>query len=103
MSEPRRHDSKPITTPVSDVKEQQRVRQLPPFKVLLHNDDVNEMSYVVRSILEITHLSKQEATQRMIEAHQRGVSWLLTTHKERAELYVEQFTTKGLTTSMEPV
>jgi ATP-dependent Clp protease adaptor protein ClpS len=102
MSETRRHHAKPTAAPTTETQDQGRVQQLPPFKVMLHNDDVNEMSYVVRSILEVTHLSKQEATQRMIEAHQRGVALLLTTHKERAELYVEQFAGKGLTTSMEP-
>ena len=31
-----------------------------------------------------------------------GVALLLTTHKERAELYQEQFQSKGLTVTIEP-
>jgi len=36
------------------------------------------------------------------EADKTGVALLLTTHKERAELYQEQFTSKGLTVTIEP-
>ncbi len=76
-------------------------RQLPPWKVLLHNDDKNDMLYVVETIVELTPLNANEAVQRMKEAHTSGVSLLLVTHKERAELYKEQFTSKGLTVTIE--
>ena len=76
-------------------------KPLPPWKVLLHNDQVNEMLYVVETIVELTALSATAATQRMLEAHKAGVALLLTTHKERAELYKDQFTSKGLTVTIE--
>jgi ATP-dependent Clp protease adaptor protein ClpS len=75
---------------------------LPPWKVMLHNDDKNDMVYVVRSIVELTPLNIEEAYQRMMEAHNSKVALLLTTHKERAELYREQFMSKGLTVAIEP-
>jgi ATP-dependent Clp protease adaptor protein ClpS len=75
---------------------------LPPWKVLLHNDDKNDMLYVVETIMELTPLNEQAAILRMKEAHQSGVALLLTTHKERAELYKDQFTSKGLTVTIEP-
>ena len=75
---------------------------LPPWKVLLHNDDKNDMLFVVRSIMELTPLKEQEAKLRTLEAHESGVALLLTTHKERAELYQDQFTSKGLTVTIEP-
>jgi ATP-dependent Clp protease adaptor protein ClpS len=74
---------------------------LPPWKVLLHNDDVNDMVYVRETIVALTPLNSQDAETRMREAHLRGVSLLLTTHKERAELYRDQFTSKGLTVTIE--
>jgi ATP-dependent Clp protease adaptor protein ClpS len=77
-------------------------RQLPPWKVLLHNDDVNEMEEVVRIIRQVTTLSKQDALARTLEAHQSGLALLLVTHQERAELYVEQFASCGLTATAEP-
>lgn len=75
---------------------------LPPWKVLLHNDDKNDILFVVRTVLELTPLNEQEAEQRTVEAHKTGVALLLTTHKERAELYQDQFTSKGLTVTIEP-
>lgn len=75
---------------------------LPPWKVLLHNDDKNSMPYVISSIVELTPLNEQDAEQRMIEAHKTGVALLLVTHKERAELYKDQFESKGLTVTIEP-
>ncbi len=77
-------------------------RQLPPYKVLLHNDDVNTVEHVIQSILRITTLTPQDAMLRTIEAHDTGVALLLTTHRERAELYVEQFTSTKLTVTAEP-
>ena len=75
---------------------------LPPWKVLLHNDDVNTAEFVVLTIVELTPLDPQAALVRMQEAHETGVALLLMTHKERAELYKDQFESKGLTVTIEP-
>lgn len=75
---------------------------MPQWKVLLHNDDVNEMPYVVDTLIELTPLGKQEATLRTKEANDSGVALILVTHKERAELYQEQFQTKKLIVTIEP-
>ena len=74
---------------------------LPPWKVLLHNDDKNDVEYVVTTIMSLTTLKAEDAVQRTMEAHKSGVALLLTTHKERAELYKDQFESKGLTVSIE--
>lgn len=75
---------------------------LPPWKVLLHNDDVNDMLYVVETIRELTALNRQQALLRMIEAHKTGVALLVTTHREHAELLSDQFASKRLTVTIEP-
>ena len=75
---------------------------LPPWKVLLHNDDKNSFPHVIGSIVELTPLNEQEAKQRADEAHRSGVALLLVTHKERAELYKEQFESKSLIVTIEP-
>ena len=77
-------------------------KELPPWKVLLHNDEVNGMDDVVRTIRMLTPLSTTAAVQRMLEAHRKGVTLLLTTHKERAELYQQQFASRKLTVTLEP-
>jgi ATP-dependent Clp protease adaptor protein ClpS len=79
-----------------------KVDHLPPFKVLLHNDDVNEMLWVVRTIVELTTHTPQRAVELMLEAHKTGVALVAVTHKERAELYQHQFKSKGLTATIEP-
>jgi len=85
-----------------EVAAEQRTGQLPPYRVLLHNDDVNTFEHVTRSIMRLTSLNLEEAMRRTLEAHEHGVSLLLVTHRERAELYVEQFTSLGLTVTCEP-
>ena len=75
---------------------------LPPWKVLLHNDDVNDMLYVVETIRQLTALNRQQALLRMIEAHKTGVALLLTTHREHAELLSDQFASRRLTVTIEP-
>lgn len=77
-------------------------RELPRYRVLLHNDDVHTMDHVVSVIRTITPLSRQDAERCTLEAHNRGVALLLVTHKERAELYVEQFASCSLTVTAEP-
>ncbi len=77
-------------------------RQMPPWKVLLHNDDVNDMGYVVTTIVELTSLNRHTAAHRMLEAHNGGVALLLVTHREHAELLCEQFASKRLTVTIEP-
>ncbi|MEZ6191815.1 MAG: ATP-dependent Clp protease adaptor ClpS [Phycisphaerales bacterium] len=76
--------------------------KLPPWKVVLHNDHVNGMEDVVTTIKMLTPLTEQAAVRRMLEAHTRGRSMLLTTHRERAELYKDQFASRGLTVTIGP-
>ena len=55
-------------------------QMLPPWKVLLHNDDKNDIAHVVHTIMELTTLKEQDAKLRTKEAHETGVALLLTTH-----------------------
>jgi ATP-dependent Clp protease adapter protein ClpS len=82
--------------------ERSRPRELPRYKVVLHQDAVNDLMFVVRSVMELTRFPRAEATHKMWEAYHRGRSVLLTTYLERAELYVQQFASKGLTVTAEP-
>lgn len=81
---------------------ERRTRKLPPYKVVLHNDDVNDFGHVIRTILKLTPLEEEEAVLKTLEAHETGHAVLLVTSKERAELYVEQFATFSLTVTCEP-
>lgn len=80
----------------------QRTRHQPPYRVILHNDDVNRFDHVIESILKLTPLTVEEAVKKTLEAHETGSALLLVTTRERAELYVEQFASCRLTVTAEP-
>jgi ATP-dependent Clp protease adapter protein ClpS len=77
-------------------------RQMPPYKVILHQNPAIDLMFVIRTVMELTRFCRAEATHKMWEAYHCGRSVLLVTYKERAELYVEQFASKGLNVSIEP-
>ena len=83
-------------------RQEQRPAILPPYAVILHNDDVNEMSYVVRSLLVcVPELDAQRATEIMLEAHLNGQARVITCPLERAELYRDRLQSRGLTATIE--
>ena len=75
---------------------------LPRCQLVLLKNEAAELMVVVRVIMELTRFCRHEATHKMWEAHHSGRSLLLTTHRERAELYVEQFADKGVLVTVEP-
>ena len=76
---------------------------LPPYRVVLPRAGDQQLMGIVRAVMDITHLCREEATHKMWESYHRGRSQLLVTHKERAELYVDQFADHGVTVTIEPV
>ncbi|MCA9243895.1 MAG: ATP-dependent Clp protease adaptor ClpS [Phycisphaerales bacterium] len=85
-----------------DTQKLPKTRQLPPYKVILHNDDVNTVDHVILSILRLTPLDENEAIEKTVEAHNEGQALLLVTNRERAELYCEQFQSVNITVTCEP-
>ena len=81
---------------------QTQPRQLPRYKVILLRDSTNDLMFIVRTVMELTRFCRAEATHKMWEAHHCGSSTLLTTYRERGELFVEQFAEKGLQLKLEP-
>jgi len=84
-------------------REVQRVRKLSPkYKVLLHNDPVNTMDYVVDTLRKVVpQLSEQDALNIMLETHNNGVGLVITCDLEPAEFYSESLKAKGLTSTIE--
>lgn len=78
-----------------------KVDQLPPYRVLLHNDDVNSQEFVVSTLLELTPVKRVRAVEIMLEADRTGVSLVMVTHRELAEMYQDQLRSKGLTVTIE--
>ncbi len=80
-----------------------RAQILPPYKVILFNDDYNEMNYVVAALLQsVNGLTSQEAEQIMLTAHLTGSAIVIICPKETAEYYQERLLSYGLTATIEP-
>ena len=85
-------------------KQTERVSERSPrYKVLLHNDPVNTMEYVVSTLQQVVpQLSEQDAMAVMLEAHNSGVGLVIVCDLEPAEFYCETLKAKGLTSTLEP-
>ena len=80
----------PTILPDVDEKTEERTQQLPPWKVLLHNDDVTTFDFVIWILVTLFHKPAEEAVRLTWEVHRAGSALVTVTSKERAELYVEQ-------------
>jgi ATP-dependent Clp protease adaptor protein ClpS len=85
-------------------KATERVRKpAPRYRVLLHNDPVNSMEYVVMTLRQVVpSLSEEDAIAVMLEAHNTGVGLVIVCDLEPAEFYCETLKAKGLTSTIEP-
>jgi ATP-dependent Clp protease adaptor protein ClpS len=80
-----------------------RAKLLPPYRVVIYDDDYNEMMYVVFVLLHsINHLSQAEAERIMLTAHLTGSATAAVCPKEIAEFYQERLLSYGLTATIEP-
>lgn len=80
-----------------------QVRPLPPFAVVLHNDEVNEMGKVVQTLVEIVRIKLPDAFELTLEAHNEGEAVVCRTHRERAEFLRDQLLSKGLIATIERI
>lgn len=80
-----------------------RAKLLPPYNVILFNDEYNSMDYVVSVLLHtINTLTQAEAEQIMLTAHLMGSAIVITCPKETAEFYQERILSHGLTATIAP-
>jgi ATP-dependent Clp protease adaptor protein ClpS len=70
-----------------------RTRRIPPFNVILLNDDHHSMEFVVDVLRKVLGCTIERAFQLMLEAHQTGRAIIWTGPREGAELKVEQVRT----------
>jgi ATP-dependent Clp protease adaptor protein ClpS len=70
-----------------------KTRKIPPYHVILENDDHHSMDFVVDVLLKVLGCTMQHALLLMLEAHTTGRAVIWTGSKEGAELKVEQVRT----------
>ncbi len=91
------------TTETSRIVEELR-DILPPYSVILHNDDVNSMDFVVAALLKsVEPLSSEEAVTIMLEAHNTGRAVVITCPLEHAEHYRDRLRSFRLGVTIEKV
>ena len=90
--------------PVIETEPVQRTIQeiLPPYSVILHNDDHHSMDYVVEALVKsVPSLSALDAANIMIDAHNTGRAIVITCPLEQAEYYRDRLRSFTLGVSIE--
>jgi ATP-dependent Clp protease adaptor protein ClpS len=74
-------------------REETRTRRVPPYNVIIENDDHHSQQFVVEVLCKALGCSTERAYLYMIEAHTGGRSVVWTAPREVAELKAEQIQT----------
>ncbi|MBI3822401.1 MAG: ATP-dependent Clp protease adaptor ClpS [Planctomycetes bacterium] len=72
--------------PIDEIK----TRRLPPYNVILENDDHHSMEFVINVLEKALGYSEEKSFQLMLLAHESGQAIVWTGSKEVAELKQEQ-------------
>jgi ATP-dependent Clp protease adaptor protein ClpS len=73
------------------------------WNVIVWNDPINLMTYVVFVFMKVLAFTKEKATKHMLEVHQKGKSIVATETREKAELYYQQIQAHGLMVTIDQV
>lgn len=73
----------------------QKPQQLPPYNVVLLNDDDHTYEYVIQMLRAVFAYPDETGYQLAKRVDEQGRAIVLTTHKERAELKREQIIAFG--------
>jgi ATP-dependent Clp protease adaptor protein ClpS len=92
MSHPTRTPAVHASTKVQP-REETRTRLLPPYHVILENDDHHSMEFVIEVLCKVLGCAAEHAGLLMMEAHTSGRAVIWTGPKEVAELKAEQVQT----------
>jgi ATP-dependent Clp protease adaptor protein ClpS len=105
MSDPREseHDdsgaSEPVVTtqtaPRSKTATETRTKRLPPFNVVVLNDEEHTFDYVIELLTKLFGHPLTAATELTWRIHRSGRAVVYTTHKEKAELKRDQVLAYG--------
>ena len=93
-------------SPAAPVRERvpetdERTRTDRPWDVIVWDDPVNLMSYVVFVFRRVFGYPEPVARQLMLEVHRKGKALVATEPREQAELYVQQLHGYGLHATMQ--
>jgi ATP-dependent Clp protease adaptor protein ClpS len=72
-------------TPEIEIIEETETELEPLYRVIIHNDDVTPMDFVVNVLTSIFILSQPDALEIMLVAHYRGAAYVQTLPKTEAQ------------------
>ena len=75
---------------LKETRQDEQMGEEPPYRVIIHNDDVTPMDFVVGVLLRIFLLSGARALQVMYSAHFHGSAYVQTLPKPEALLRVHR-------------
>lgn len=90
-----------VPTPVERPETDQLLDVDRPWDVLVWDDPVNLMSYVVFVFRRVFGFPEPVARKLMLEVHQRGKALVASEPREQAELYVKELHGFGLHATMQ--
>ena len=95
--------SLPTTTPerVDEPTVDETPESARPWVVIVWNDPVNLMSYVVYVLQKLFGYSKQKATKLMLDVHHKGRAAVSSGNREQAEADVSRLHAHGLWATMQ--
>jgi len=79
-----------LVTTKPKAREETATRRIPPYNVILENDDYHTLDFVVDVLRKVLGCTLERAAQLALQAHTTGRSIIWTGTKEVAELKVEQ-------------
>jgi len=79
----------------------ERTDEARPWNVIVWDDPVNLMSYVVFVLRRVFGYAEPKARKLMLEVHHLGKAVVASEPRERAEMYVQQLHGYGLHATME--
>jgi len=91
----------PSVAPRVDVEEKVKEAFDKGWGVIVWNDPVNLMNYVVFVFKKVLKMNDTDATRHMLEVHHKGKSMVARETRERAEYYVHRLQAFGLQATME--
>ena len=72
-------------TPEIEITEETKTALEPLYRVIIHNDDVTPMDFVVNILTSIFMLAQPDALEVMLTAHYKGAAYVQTLPKTEAE------------------
>jgi ATP-dependent Clp protease adaptor protein ClpS len=85
----------PLPDVLPDTDADTQTRRQPPYAVVLHNDDLNGMDFVMEVLRKVFGYPEQKCFQLMLEAHEKGRAVVWVGALEVAELKADQIRSCG--------